>query len=79
MIQEKLLQYGPATIRFRKKDGTRRVMRATLSRRGIPARAYDKYRQTGQPRQGFVQVWDLQNNAWRQIDLSRIERFEVGL
>jgi hypothetical protein len=78
---KKLLQSEVATLTFTKKDGSERVMQATLNESRIPSSEKSsesdgtrKYSDEAQP------VYDIESNGWRSFrwdSLSKIE-FSIG-
>ena len=64
------LQTGVRTITFTKKDGTERVMKATLQESVVPA---TKGTRTA-PETNLV-VFDTENNGWRSVIIKNIKSF----
>jgi hypothetical protein len=65
------LKSGVVNVTFRKKDGTTRVMRATLnqSKSGLEIPTIDKV--TGDT----VTAVDVDKNEWRSFSLARVTQF----
>lgn len=65
------LQSGVRTITFTKKDGTERVMKATLQDSVVPATAGKRTA----PDTNLV-VFDTEKSAWRSVIVSSIKSFK---
>jgi hypothetical protein len=65
------LKGGVVRINFKKADGTRRVMRATLDRSYLPT--LEKGTRLGGPHKGVVTAWDVINNGWRSFNLDNVK------
>lgn len=65
------LQTGVRTITFTKKDGTERVMKATLQESVVPATTGTRTA----PETNLV-VFDTENNGWRSVIIKNIKSFE---
>lgn len=64
------LQTGVRTITFTKKDGTERVMKATLQESVVPATTGNRTA----PETNLV-VFDTENNGWRSVIIKNIKSF----
>lgn len=64
------LTEGVCTIIFNKKDGTERVMKATLDPKVVPATSG-----TGTAPDTNLVVFDTEKNGWRSVIISSIKSF----
>ena len=64
------LQTGVRTITFTKKDGTERVMKATLQESVVPPTTGTRTA----PENNLV-VFDTENNGWRSVIIKNIKSF----
>lgn len=62
-----LLREKEVLVKFTKKDGSERLMRCTLQADAIPA----VYGSTPSPHNHLITVFDLDNQGWRNINLSK--------
>lgn len=65
------LQTGVRTITFTKKDGTERVMKATLQESVVPATSGTRTA----PNTNLV-VFDIEKQGWRSIIIENIKSFQ---
>lgn len=72
------LQNGVVTVVFEKKDGTERMMRATLSNELIPQvlSEYDENVPAPEKKESInVQpVWDVDANGWRSFRIDSVKQ-----
>lgn len=75
-----LLHEGVVNITFNKKDGTRRVMKATLVSDMIPKSNEPKNDNTWRAKSEDVQaVYDLENDGWRSFRWDSLVDYEVEI
>lgn len=67
------LTKGVCTIVFNKKDGTERVMKATLDPKVVPVVKESNTRTT--PPTNLV-VFDTENQGWRSVIINNIKSFQ---
>jgi hypothetical protein len=75
---KKVLAEGVATVTFTKKDGTKRVMKATLDPQNLPVvetRANSKPRKENPD---VVAVYDMEKSAWRSFRIDSVNSIEVA-
>ena len=75
---KKLLAVGVATVTFIKKDGTVRVMQATLDPKNLPV---VEARVNATPRKenpDVVAVYDMEKNAWRSFRIDSVTSIETA-
>lgn len=65
------LQNSIATVTFVKKDGTKRVMLATLDPFFLPDPTLSE--STREPNDEVVTCWDIEVNDWRSFRLDSVE------
>ena len=73
---KKVLAEGVATVTFTKKDGTKRVMKATLDPRNLPV---IEARVNAAPRKenpDVVAVYDMEKSAWRSFRVDSVNSIE---
>lgn len=73
-----ILQYlteGIAKIVFRKKDGTERVMLATLQSDKIPADMMPKNEETRTRNPDVQAVFDIESNGWRSFRWDSVTQY----
>lgn len=80
----KMYEAKELTIKFRKKDGTTRIMRATLDFTKIPKEDYPQ-RNINIPKiiknlqkNKIIRVYDLEKMGWRSIPIDRVEYVKIG-
>ena len=66
-LVQNLLQSGPTTITFIKKDGSERVMRCTLNESLIPSDKMPKGDSTRKLSDAVQRAFDLDINEWRSF------------
>lgn len=71
-----ILLFNEADVTFTKKDGTSRVMRCTL-KEGVVVPHERKTERTREAKDNILPVWDLENNAWRSINIDTISHIGV--
>lgn len=59
------LHAGPVQIRFRKQDGSIRLLRGTLQKSALPVRTESTQKRAANP--AVISVWDLDRAAWRSF------------
>lgn len=64
LIQD--LKRGPVNIRFRKVDGSVRIMVATLNEDVVPS-VHVPGATTKKPNPDVLAVWDVENGGWRSF------------
>jgi len=75
---KKLLAVGVATVTFIKKDGTVRVMQATLDPKNLPV---VEARVNATPRKenpDVVAVYDMEKSAWRSFRIDSVTSIETA-
>ena len=75
---KKVLAEGVATVTFTKKDGTKRVMKATLDPKNLPV---VEARVNAAPRKenpDVVAVYDMEKSAWRSFRIDSVDSIEVA-
>ena len=75
---KKLLAVGVATVTFIKKDGTVRVMQATLDPKNLPV---VEARVNVTPRKenpDVVAVYDMEKSAWRSFRIDSVTSIETA-
>jgi len=75
---KKMLAEGVATVTFTKKDGTKRVMKATLDPKNLPA---IEARVNAAPRKEnpeVVAVYDMEKSAWRSFRIDSVNSIETA-
>jgi hypothetical protein len=75
---KKLLAVGVATVTFIKKDGTVRVMQATLDPKNLPV---VEARPNTTPRKenpDVVAVYDMEKSAWRSFRIDSVTSIETA-
>ena len=80
---QKLFEEKEAIIKFTKKDGTERVMRATLDFKKIPER--DKPKNVNIKnilkliqQNKIMHVYDLDKKGWRSVPFNTVEYMDTG-
>lgn len=74
---KRILQENEVVVTFIKKDGSERVMRATLVDSKIPNDKKPKGTSKRKIPDTVLPVWSVEDEGWRSIPLDRIEAFEV--
>lgn len=67
-------------VKFRRGDGTLRVMKATLRKDILPPQNLPIMTEEYVPRYenpNLIQVWDVEQDAWRSFRVDSVESFEV--
>lgn len=67
------------TITFTKKDGSERVMKATLHPKTIASyefKTVNAQNEINENETSMVTVWDLENNGWRTVNYDTIVKME---
>lgn len=73
-----VLRNETATLTFRKKDGTIRVMKASLREEHIPV--YEKKTEAvRKPNDEVISVVDLEKNEWRSVRFDSIQGVEFTI
>jgi hypothetical protein len=76
---KKLLSKEGAIVTFTKKDGTERVMKATLNENVIPQEFIPKSKDNRKINDEVIAVFDLENQGWRSFRYDSIKQVEVVL
>lgn len=71
------LQHEVLNVTFTNKDGTERVMKATL-KEGIVVPYENKTGVTREPNPKIVAVWDVENEGWSSIPVDCLKWVEVA-
>lgn len=81
----KIYQSGEVRIKFTKKDGTTRIMNATLDFSQIPQKDYPK-KNINIPKilkllqnSKIIHVYDLDKKAWRSVPIDQVEYVQSGM
>ena len=73
-----ILRRETATLTFQKKDGTMRVMKASLREKDMPS--YEKKTETVRKiNEEVLSVVDLEKNEWRSFRFDSIKKIEFSL
>jgi hypothetical protein len=80
---EELVKVPKAKIKFKKKDGTDRIMLATLDFRLIPKKDHPKSVNLKKifnlmKEHGVLHVYDLEKKAWRSVNFETADWLEIG-
>lgn len=70
------LKENVAMVTFTKKDGTERVMKATLKEEFLPA-STSTTESARKVNPEVLPVFDLDNNAWRSFRLDSVKNVEI--
>lgn len=79
---EKLYESKEAKIKFVKKDGTIRIMKATLDFTKIPKRDQPKSFNMSRilklmKNSGIIHVYDLEKKGWRSVPFNQVDWMET--
>ena len=80
----KIYEAKEIMIKFRKKDGTTRIMKATLDFTKIPREHFPKQNINipniikNLQKNKIVRVYDLENKGWRSVPVDKVEYLQVG-
>ena len=72
-----VLQNEGAIVTFTKKDGTERVLKATLNPSVIPEEHAPKGTGTEKKNDDSIAVFDIENNGWRSFRYDSIKQINV--
>jgi len=77
-----MLQMGPATITFKKADGSMRVMKCTLESKDLPpvvplAEGKTPRKETTSTK--ALRVFDLELKEWRSFTTKNVQRIELDI
>lgn len=78
---KELLQEGPVTVTFLKKDGTERTMRCTTNVKDFlpsPNVVPDAPKTPRKVNPNQVRVWDLDKEAWRSFNYESVTSVDVS-
>lgn len=79
---KKIYESDNVKIKFIKKDGTERVMNATLNFNRIPKEArpksVDMPKIINLVKKGIIRVFDLEKQEWRSVPFKNVEFLESG-
>lgn len=77
----KLFVNNKVELSFKKKDGTKRFMRATLNFSEIPSsekpKKFDEKKFKENLKNGIIHVYDLDKNGWRSINFNTTDWAEI--
>lgn len=69
------LKHDTITIVFTKKDGSKRVMQATLQQDLIQSPTYSSETARSNTNTNLLTVWDTEKDGWRAINIDTIKSF----
>jgi WYL_2, Sm-like SH3 beta-barrel fold len=72
-----VLQNGPVTITFTKKDGTERVMKCTLEPSQLPKVELKEDTKPRKESTTSMRVFDLEKNEWRSFTIKSVKRINI--
>lgn len=80
---QKLYDEREATVKFIKKDGTVRIMKATLDFTKIPRNKHPKKFNMANilklmQNSGIIHVFDLEKNDWRSVPFKEVDWMETS-
>ena len=78
-----LYDAGEATVKFTKKDGTVRIMKATLDFAKIPKPDHPKNVNMAKilklmQKSGIIHVYDLEKKGWRSVPFKEVDWLETS-
>jgi len=76
---KQLLSNEGAIVTFTKKDGTERVMKATLNENVIPQEFIPKSESNRKVNDEVIAVFDLENQGWRSFRYDSIKQVDFVL
>jgi len=75
---KKVLAEGVATVTFTKKDGTKRVMKATLDPKNLPVVEARVNGASRKENPDVVAVYDMEKSAWRSFRVDSVDSIEAA-
>lgn len=73
-----LLNVGPVSVTFTKKDGTERVMKCTTKWSYIPDEKHPIGESTLTENREVIRVYDLDNDGWRSFRVDSVRSFDMS-
>lgn len=74
-----MLNIGPVTVTFTKKDGTERVMNCTLESAELPTQVVTEDKKERKKSEDTLAVYDLDAKAWRSFVIKSVKRIQLDL
>lgn len=74
-----MLQVGPVTVTFTKKDGTERVMLCTLEPSKLPPVEIKEGKKERKKSEDNISVFDLEANAWKSFVIKSVKNVFIKI